>query len=96
MQAASFRWRIYIGRAFPEGEVFDRLQRTLQGDELILIQEKKAGQKRVNVLPSVERLQVVKRASYAPACPIQEGIPSIKDLFKADFLIEMSIKKAGG
>lgn len=45
-----------IGRVFSEGEVFDRLRRTLQGDELILIQEKKAGQKRLNVLPSVERL----------------------------------------
>jgi radical SAM family uncharacterized protein/radical SAM-linked protein len=85
-----------IGRAFSEGEVLDQLQQALQGEELILIQEKKAGQKRVNALPSVERLQVVKRAAYAPAYPIQEGVPSIKDLFKADFLIEMSIKKAGG
>ncbi|MCJ7547517.1 MAG: TIGR03936 family radical SAM-associated protein [Deltaproteobacteria bacterium] len=85
-----------IERAFSEGEVLDQLQQTLQGEELILIQEKKAGQKRVNALPFVERLQVVRRAAYAPACPIQEGIPSINDLFKADFLIEMSIKKAGG
>jgi radical SAM-linked protein len=85
-----------IGRAFSEEEVLDRLQQTFQKGELILIQEKKAGQKRVNALPSIERLQVVKRAAYAPACSMQEGIPSIKDLFKADFLIEMSIKKAGG
>jgi len=85
-----------IGRAFSEGEALDRFQQTLQGEELILIQEKKAGQKRVNALPSVERLQVVKRATYSPACPIQESVPSIQDLFKADFLIEMRIKKAGG
>ncbi|MCJ7664410.1 MAG: TIGR03960 family B12-binding radical SAM protein, partial [Desulfobacterales bacterium] len=85
-----------IGKAFSEEEVFDRLQQTLQGEELILIQEKKAGQKRVNALPYVERLQKVKRAAYAPSATVQDGVPSITDLFKADFLIEMSIKKAGG
>jgi radical SAM family uncharacterized protein/radical SAM-linked protein len=85
-----------IGRAFSEEEVSERLHQALQQGELILIQEKKQGQKRVNVLPFVERLQVVRRAACTPACPLQENVPSIKELFKADFLIEMGIKKAGG
>jgi radical SAM family uncharacterized protein/radical SAM-linked protein len=85
-----------VGRAFLEEEVLNQLQKALQQGELILIQERKQGQKRVNVLPFIERLQMVKRAAYASACPRQDGVPSIEDLFKADFLIEMSIKKAGG
>ena len=39
---------------------------------------------------------MVQRASYAPSCSIQNGIPSLKELFKTDFLIEMGIKKKGG
>jgi uncharacterized protein (DUF2344 family) len=82
-----------IGRAFLEEEVLNKLQQALQQGELTLIQEKKQGQKRVNALPFIERLQKVKRAV---SCSIEDGVPSIKDLFRADFLIEMSIKKAGG
>ena len=85
-----------IDRAFSEEEVLDRLQQTLQKGELILIQEKKTGQKRVNALHFIERLQVVKRASYSPSATMQDGVPSIKELFKADCLIEMGIKKEGG
>jgi len=83
-------------RAFSEEQVSERLHQTLQQGELILIQEKKAGQKRVNVLPFIEKLRVVKRAAYMPDYPMQENVPSLEDLFEADFLIEMSIKKAGG
>jgi radical SAM family uncharacterized protein/radical SAM-linked protein len=85
-----------IEREFSEEAVLERLRQALQQGELTLIQEKKSGQKRVNALPFVERLQVVKRAAYATACPRQDGVPSIEDLFKADFFIELSIKKAGG
>jgi radical SAM-linked protein len=85
-----------IESAFSEEQVSERLQQALEQGELILIQEKKSGQKRVNVLPFIERLQKVKRAAYALDYPIREGVPSINDLFKADFLIEMGIKKAGG
>jgi radical SAM family uncharacterized protein/radical SAM-linked protein len=85
-----------IGRAFSEEEVLNKLQQALQQGELTLIQEKKQGQKRVNALPFIERLQKVKKAAYAPSATIQDDVPSIKDLFKADFLIEMGIKKAGG
>lgn len=85
-----------LERAFLEEEVLERLQQALEQGELILIQEKKQGQKRVNVLPFIERLQVAKRAAYTLDFPMQENGPSLEDLFKADFLIEMSIKKAGG
>jgi radical SAM family uncharacterized protein/radical SAM-linked protein len=85
-----------IERAFSEEEVLARVQQTLEADELIIIQEKKSGQKKVNALPFVERLQVVKKTAYSSASPRQDGVPSLEDLFKADFLIEMSIKKAGG
>jgi len=85
-----------IERTFPEQAVQEKLQQARDQGELTLIQEKKQGQKRVNALPFVERLQVVRRAAYATACLMQDGVPSIQDLFKADFLIEMSIKKAGG
>jgi radical SAM family uncharacterized protein/radical SAM-linked protein len=83
-------------RAFSEAAVLDRLHQARDQGELILIQEKKSGQKQVDVLPFIEKLQVVRRAAYATACLMQEGVPSIQDLFKADFLIEMSIRKAGG
>jgi radical SAM family uncharacterized protein/radical SAM-linked protein len=85
-----------IERAFSEEAMQERLQQALEQGELVLIQEKKSGQKQVDVLPFIEKLQVVQRASYASPDPMQEGIPSIQDLFKADNLIEMSIKKAGG
>lgn len=85
-----------IGRAFSEEEVLERLHQALQQGELILIQEKKQGQKRVDVLPFIERLQMAKRAAYTLDYPMQDGVPSLEDFFEADFLIEMSIKKAGG
>lgn len=84
------------GRPFSEEEVRDRLQQALQMGELILIQDKKKGVREINALDCVERLLVVKSASYAPSYPVQDGIPSLKELFQADFLIEMGIKKAGG
>jgi radical SAM family uncharacterized protein/radical SAM-linked protein len=85
-----------IERTFSEEAVQEKLQQARDQGELILIQEKKSGQKQVDVLPFMEKLQVVRRAAYNTACPRQDGITSIEDLFKADFLIEMSIKKAGG
>ncbi|OGP53444.1 MAG: hypothetical protein A2Y65_07065 [Deltaproteobacteria bacterium RBG_13_52_11] len=85
-----------IGRAFSEEEVLDRLQQTLQSKELILIQEKKKGVRNVNVLHYIERLQMVKRDTYTPSFSIQDSVPPVQDLFKADFLIEMGIKKEGG
>jgi hypothetical protein len=85
-----------LERTFSEEEVRERLHQALQQGELILIQERKQGQKRVGVLPFIEKLRVAKRAAYTLDYPMQEGIPSMQDLFKADFLIEMEIKKAGG
>jgi radical SAM family uncharacterized protein/radical SAM-linked protein len=85
-----------IEKTLSEEQVSERLHQALQQAELILIQEKKQGQKRVNVLPFIERLQMVKRAAYTPPSSIQDGVPSLEDLFKADFLIEMGIEKAGG
>jgi radical SAM-linked protein len=85
-----------IGRVFSEDELHDRLQQALEREALILIQEKKKGMKEVNALDSVERLQVVQRDVYAPSVSIQDGAPSLKDLFGADVLIEMEIKKRGG
>lgn len=84
------------GRAFSEEEVRDRLQQVLQKGELILRQDKKKGVREIHALDYIEQLQVVRRASYEPSYPIQDGIPSVKELFQADFLIEMGIKKAGG
>ena len=84
-----------IGRAFSEAELRDRLQQTLERGELILVQDKKKGPKKVDPLHCLERLQVVERASYAP-CSIQDGVPALAEFFKADFLIEMGIKKEGG
>jgi radical SAM-linked protein len=85
-----------IGRAFSEGELRDRLNQALQKEALILIQEKKRGIKEVNALDSVERLQVVRRDAYAPAVSMQDGVPSLSDLFGAAILIEMRLKKKGG
>jgi len=85
-----------IGRVFSEEEVRKRLHQALQGGELTLIQDKKKGVREVNALPYIEGLQVVQSASYEPSYSIQDGIPSVKELFKADFLIEMGIKKKGG
>ena len=85
-----------LGRVFSEEEVRQRLHQTLQKGELILRQDKKKGVREKNALDYIERFQVVQRASYVPSCPIQDGIPSLKELFQADFLIEMGIKKAGG
>jgi hypothetical protein len=85
-----------IERAFSEKEVSERLHQARDQGELILIQEKKSGQKRVNVLPFIERLRVMKRADYRLDYRMEENVPSINDFFKADFLIEMDIKKAGG
>ena len=85
-----------IGKAFSAEELRDRLHQTLQKEALILIQDKKKGMKEVNALDSVERLQVIKRDAYAPPVSIQNGVPSVKELFGAEFLIEMGLKKKGG
>jgi radical SAM-linked protein len=85
-----------VERTFSEEQVSERLHQALQQGELIIIQERKQGQKSVNALPFVERLQLVKRAVSTLDYPMQENCPSLEDLFEADFLIEMSIKKAGG
>jgi radical SAM family uncharacterized protein/radical SAM-linked protein len=85
-----------IGRVFSEEELRDRLHQTLERETLILFQAKKKGVKEVNALESVERLQVVQRDAYAPTVSLQDGAPSVKDLFGVDVLIEMEIKKKGG
>jgi radical SAM-linked protein len=82
-----------IEKTFSEEAVRERLHQALQKEELILIQEKKKGVKEVNALDSVERLQVVKIDAYVP---FQDGAPSIKELFGAEFLIEVGLKKKGG
>jgi radical SAM family uncharacterized protein/radical SAM-linked protein len=85
-----------IGKAFSAEELRDRLHQALQKEALILIQDKKKGMKEVNALDSVERLQVIKRDAYAPSVSIQNGVPSVKELFGAEFLIEVGLKKKGG
>jgi radical SAM family uncharacterized protein/radical SAM-linked protein len=87
-----------IGRVFSEAEVRDRIQHALQGKELILIQDKKKGERKMNVLDCLERLQMVNNDSYCPPASVQmqEGVPPLTELFDADFLIEMGIKKEGG
>jgi radical SAM family uncharacterized protein/radical SAM-linked protein len=85
-----------IGRAFLQEELREKLHQALQREELILIQDKKKGMKEVNVLDWVERLQVIKRDTYAPSVSIQNGVPSVKELFGAEFLIEVGLKKKGG
>jgi len=85
-----------IRRVFSEEEVRKRLHQALQGGELILRQDKKKGVREMNALPYIEGLQVVRRASYEPSYSIQDGMPSVKELLKADFVIEMGIKKEGG
>ena len=50
----------------------------------------------MNALDSVERLQVIKRDTYASSVSIQNGVPSAKELFGAEFLIEVGLKKRGG
>jgi radical SAM-linked protein len=85
-----------VGRAFPEEALRDKLQSCLQKGELTLIQDKKKGVRRVNALDWVERLQVVRRDAYAATVSVQNGAPSLKDLFEADFLIELDMKKKGG
>jgi hypothetical protein len=86
----------HLTRVFAAEELTSKLQQTFQGGECIFIKESKKGAKRVNVLPYLERLQVVKRETYASSVLIEDGIPSIKDLFNADFLVEMGVKKEGG
>jgi radical SAM family uncharacterized protein/radical SAM-linked protein len=85
-----------IGRTFSQEELRDKLHQALQRGSLILLQDKKKGIKEVNALDSVERLQVIKRDTYAPSVSIQNGVPSVKELFGAEFLIEVEIKKRGG
>ncbi|MFX1402824.1 MAG: TIGR03936 family radical SAM-associated protein, partial [Promethearchaeota archaeon] len=85
-----------IGRAFLEEELLDKLRQTFERKELILIQDKKKGVKEVNALDSIERLQVIKRDAYAPPVSIQNGVPSLKEHFGAEFLIEVGLKKEGG
>jgi radical SAM family uncharacterized protein/radical SAM-linked protein len=85
-----------LTRGFAEEELTGKLQQTLEGGECIFIKENKKGLKKINVLPYLERLQVVKTDTYPPAVAIENGVPAVKDLFKADFLVEMGIKKEGG
>jgi radical SAM-linked protein len=86
----------HLRRNFSEEALKDKLRKTLAKGECILVQEKKQGPKRLDALPFIERLQVVKSTTYAPSCFLRDGAPSLRDLFKADFLIEMGIKKEGG
>jgi radical SAM family uncharacterized protein/radical SAM-linked protein len=86
----------HLTRVFAAEELTSKLQQTFQGGECIFIKESKKGAKRVNVLPYLEGLRVVKRETYASSVLIEDGIPSIKDLFNADFLVEMGVKKEGG
>lgn len=85
-----------IGRDFSEGELGDKLRETFQKGELNLILEKKKGMRRVNALPFVERLQLVRRDSYEPSVPLHAETPSIEELFGAESLIEVGIRKEGG
>ena len=63
------------------------------GADVLLLQEKKKGVKEVNALDSIERLQVIKTDAHVP---FEDGVPSVKELFGAEFLIEMGLKKKGG
>jgi radical SAM family uncharacterized protein/radical SAM-linked protein len=85
-----------INRVFSEEALRDKLQECLQRGELTLIQDKRKGVRKVNAMDWVERLQVVKRDAYAASISIQNGAPSLQELLKADCLIEMGLKKAGG
>ena len=85
-----------LGKAFPEEALSNKLQDSLQKEELTLIQDKKKGLKEVNALDYLEKLQVVKRDAYAPPVSLQNGAPSLNDLFEAELLIEMGLQKAGG
>ncbi|MBW2039048.1 MAG: TIGR03960 family B12-binding radical SAM protein [Deltaproteobacteria bacterium] len=84
-----------LGRAFPQEELGNKLQQTLKGGDLTLIQEKKGGVRRVNALLYVEKLQLLRRDSYLPSIPIHAEVPSLKELFGGELLIEMAIKRDG-
>ncbi len=84
-----------LDRAFPEDELRGKLRQALKGGELTLIQEKKKEKRRVNVLPFVERLQLVQRDFYLPSVPVHAEVPPLKELFNRELLIEIGIKKEG-
>jgi radical SAM family uncharacterized protein/radical SAM-linked protein len=86
----------HLDRVFSEEELSNEFQECLQRGELTLIQDKKKGVRKVNALDCIERLQVVKRDAYCPSVSIQDKAPSLQELLKADFLIEMGLQKLGG
>jgi radical SAM family uncharacterized protein/radical SAM-linked protein len=86
----------HVDRTFLKEELNNKIQDSLQKGELVLIQDKKKGVRKVNALDCIERLQVIKRDAYAPSVFIQNGVPSLKELFGAEFLIEVGLKKKGG
>ena len=50
----------------------------------------------MDVLQCIEKLRVVKPASYSPVLVGENGMPIVTDLYSADYLIEMGLKKTGG
>ena len=85
-----------LDKGYTEEELRERLQRSQKEGECILVQEKKTGQRRMDVLQYIEKLRVVERASYSPVPAGENGMPHVMDLYSADYLIEMGLKKAGG
>jgi radical SAM family uncharacterized protein/radical SAM-linked protein len=83
-------------RGYTEEELRDRLRQSQKDGECILVQEKKTGQKRMDVLQSIEKLQVVKPESFPPVLAGENGILAVADFYTADYLIEMGLKEAGG
>jgi len=85
-----------LDKGYTEEELRERLQRSQKEGECILVQEKKTGQRRMDVLQYIEKLRVVERASYSPVLTGENGAPVVTDFSTADYLIEMGLKKAGG
>jgi radical SAM family uncharacterized protein/radical SAM-linked protein len=85
----------HLGRGFSEEQLRGALSQALEHGEITLVQEKKKGVRRVNALDWIEQLQVVERDSYVPLSAVQNGVPALRDLFGATWLIEMDIKKEG-
>ena len=85
-----------LDRIIPEGELKEKLQRALKRKDLTIIQQKKKKTKEVNALPYIEKLQLIHVDSYSPSVPTHVEVPSLKDLFNGEILIEMGIKIKGG
>jgi radical SAM-linked protein len=85
-----------LDKGYTEEELIERLRQAQKEGECILVQEKKTGEKRMDVLQCIEKLRVVKPASYSPVLVGENGMPIVTDLYSADYLIEMGLKKTGG